>query len=91
MNLKHTKEISFSQAYDLATKSNANTKNIIVINNSINNNIVNTNGGNDHFHSENINFNYPQYQPAFDSNIQPKMPPGYSNSRNFMLNNFKYY
>ena len=46
MNLKHNKEVGFAQAYDLANKSNSKTKNIIVINNSINNNIVNANGVN---------------------------------------------
>ena len=84
MNLKHSNDVSFSQAFDLATKSNAKTKNIIVINNNVNNNILNTNGLNDHFLSENVNFNFSQHQqPIFDTNDQPKLPPGYSSTRNF--------
>ena len=84
MNLKHTNQISLSHAYDLATKSNTKTKNIIVINN---NNTANKNGMNDHFLSENVNFNYPQYQPVFDK----KMTAEYSNSCNFILNYFDCY
>jgi hypothetical protein len=81
MNLKHNKDVGLSQAYDLASKSSAKTKNIIVINNSINNNIVNAGNVNDHYISENVNFNYAQHPPPiFDPNSQPKYPPGYSNT-----------